>query len=49
MPHSTLIKHLQINGKDYRYYAIRELPAAGLGAIDRLPFSIRILVENLLR
>jgi aconitate hydratase len=49
MPHSTLIKHLQINGKDYRYFAIRELAAAGLGSIDRLPFSIRILVENLLR
>jgi aconitate hydratase len=49
MPHSTLIKHLLINGKDYRYYAIRDLAAAGLGSVDRLPFSIRILVENLLR
>ena len=49
MPHSTLIKHLLINGKNYRYYAIRDLAAAGLGSVDRLPFSIRILVENLLR
>lgn len=49
MPHNTLIKNLTINSTIYSYYAIRELAAAGLGNIDRLPFSIRILVENLLR
>ena len=33
----------------YSYFDIRELSKQGLGDIDRLPYSIRILVENLLR
>ena len=49
MPYDNLLKDLHINGKHYRYYALRDLADSGLGVLDRLPFSIRILVENLLR
>ena len=31
------------------YYSLQKLADAGFGGIDRLPFSIRILLENLLR
>ncbi len=49
MPYDNILKTLHINGKQYRYYALRELADSGLGGLERLPFSIRILVENLLR
>ncbi|MDP3478875.1 MAG: aconitase family protein, partial [Desulfoprunum sp.] len=49
MPYDNLLKDLRINGKHYRYYALRDLADSGLSSLDRLPFSIRILVENLLR
>ena len=39
---------LNVNGKDYVYYS---LPAAAkqLGDVTRLPFSLKVLLENLLR
>ena len=43
------VKELSINGKAYKYYDIQSLSEKGIADIDRLPFSIRILVENLLR
>lgn len=43
------IKELTVNGKTYKYYDIQKLSTEGIGNIDRLPFSIKILVENLLR
>ena len=49
MDRKEFLSHLQCNGTTYHYYDIRLLEKKGLGAIDRLPFSIRILVENLLR
>ncbi|MEE4242293.1 MAG: aconitase family protein, partial [Desulfopila sp.] len=42
-------KSLDINGTTYDYYDITLLQKNGVANIDRLPFSIRILVENLLR
>jgi aconitate hydratase len=36
-------------GRTYGFYDIRRLAAAAAAPADRLPFSIRILVENLLR
>ena len=42
-------KTLTVDGRDYTYYDIRELEARNIAPIGRLPFSIRILVENLLR
>ena len=39
---------LNVNGKEYDYYSL-PLAAKKLGNIDRLPFSLKILLENLLR
>jgi len=42
-------KHLQVEGKTYTYFNITEFSDKGMGDISRLPYSIRILVENLVR
>ncbi len=42
-------KKLSANGKEYGFYDITLLQKNNIANIDRLPFSIRILVENLLR
>jgi aconitate hydratase len=49
MKRNDYINTLQCRGKQYRYFDIQALEKEGIGAIGRLPFSIRILVENLLR
>jgi aconitate hydratase len=49
MTNQDFIKQLPGDTTACRYFAIQELTKSGLGSIDRLPFSIRILVENLLR
>jgi aconitate hydratase len=40
---------LQSAGKPYTIYSVKALASLGYGAIDRLPYSLRILLENLLR
>ena len=40
---------LSVNGKDYSYYSLPKAAEAGLGDISRLPFSLKVLLENLLR
>src|SRR5699024_8247187 len=35
--------------KNVPYYHLRALEEAGFGTIDRLPFSIRVLLESVLR
>ncbi len=42
-------KQLQVEGKTYTYFDITECSNKGMGDINRLPYSIRILVENLIR
>ncbi|WP_042144642.1 aconitate hydratase AcnA [Paucisalibacillus sp. EB02] len=42
-------KKFDLNGKTYNYYELKALEEAGLGKIDRLPFSIRVLLESLVR
>lgn len=49
MTNQDFIKQLQVGTSTYSYFDIGELAKQGMGAIDRLPYSIRILVENLLR
>jgi aconitate hydratase len=49
MDRKEFSNHLQCDGSTYHYFDIRLLEKKGIGTIDRLPFSIRILVENLLR
>jgi len=39
---------LQVGPKRYAYYSL-EKAAAQLGDISRLPFSMKVLLENLLR
>jgi len=41
-------KTLEVNGKSYEYYSLVELKNQGYD-IDKLPFSIRILLENAIR
>ncbi|MBU1566947.1 MAG: aconitate hydratase AcnA [Proteobacteria bacterium] len=49
MKNQDFIKQLPGNTSTCNYFSITELARAGMGSIDRLPYSIRILVENLLR
>lgn len=42
-------RELKINGKTYHYFSLPALAEAGLKTIDRLPFSLKILLENQLR
>jgi len=39
---------LNVNGKQYRYYSLEKL-AKSYGEVARLPFSLKVLLENLLR
>ncbi len=40
---------LHVEGKTFKYHALPALAKAGVGDIEKLPYSIRILLENLLR
>ena len=40
---------LRLDGGQVDYFALRALAAAGLGDPDRLPFSIKVLLESALR
>ena len=40
---------LDVGGRSYDYYSLAALAEAGLGDIARLPFSLKVLLENLLR
>ena len=43
-------KHtLSVQGKDHVYYDLNKAGEAGAGAVSRLPVSLKILLENLLR
>ena len=38
-----------MNGKDYVYYSLPKAEANGLAGISKLPYSMKVLLENLLR
>ncbi|MBT5456817.1 MAG: aconitate hydratase, partial [Rhodospirillaceae bacterium] len=40
---------LTVNGASYDYFSLKAAEAAGLGDTSRLPFSLKVLLENLLR
>jgi aconitate hydratase len=42
-------KTLQVGDKTYTYFSLPDAQAAGVGDVDRLPMSLKILLENLLR
>jgi len=43
------LKSITINGKDYKYYSLSEAERSGLDGISKLPKSLKVLLENLLR
>ncbi|MDH4205903.1 MAG: aconitate hydratase AcnA [Desulfobacteraceae bacterium] len=49
MDKNEFIKKIEVNGRDYSIADITLLEKKGIADIKRLPFSIKILVENLLR
>jgi len=49
MHKNEFIKKMDVNGREYRIADITMLEKKGIADIKRLPFSIRVLVENLLR
>lgn len=42
-------KTLTVNGKDYTYFSLPDAEANGLDGISSLPFSLKVVLENLLR
>ncbi|MEM9054568.1 MAG: aconitate hydratase AcnA [Pseudomonadota bacterium] len=42
-------KTLTVKGKDYTYYSLNAAAENGLGDISRLPASLKVLLENMLR
>ena len=40
---------LDVDGKRYDYFSLSAAAEAGIGNISRLPFSLKVLLENLLR
>ncbi|MDB6000795.1 MAG: Aconitate hydratase [Rhizobacter sp.] len=45
----TFVRTLDAGGKTYRYFSLAAAEASGLGPIARLPYSLKVLAENLLR
>ena len=43
------LKEISVNGKNYSYYSLKEAEENGLEGINKLPKSIKVLLENLLR
>ncbi|WP_449622967.1 aconitate hydratase AcnA [Robertmurraya sp. Marseille-Q9965] len=42
-------KSFELNGKRYNYYNLAALEEAGIGNVSKLPYSIKVLLESLLR
>lgn len=42
-------KQLQVDGKTYHYYSLKEAENTHFKGISRLPYSLKVLFENLLR
>ena len=43
------LKKITVNDKEYNYYSLNEAEKNGLDGIDKLPKSLKVLLENLLR
>ena len=42
-------KTLKVGSRTYRYFSLKAAEKNGLPGISRLPYSLKVLVENLLR
>ena len=40
---------LQVGARSYEYFSLTEAEKNGLDGVSRLPFSLKVLLENLLR
>ena len=49
MEKTDFIKHIKVQGNEYQIFDINRLEEKGIAAVRKLPYSIKILVENLLR
>ena len=49
--HDTLKtrRRLKVGSRQYEYFSIKAAEKAGLGDVSRLPYSLKVLLENLLR
>ena len=43
------LKSININNREYKYYSLSEAEKNGLEGISKLPKSLKVLLENLLR
>ena len=43
------LKSININNSEYKYYSLSEAEKNGLDGISKLPKSLKVLLENLLR
>ena len=43
------LSDLEVNGKNYKYYSLTKAETNGLEGISKLPKSLKVLLENLLR
>ncbi len=44
-----ILSELDVDGRCYKYYSLPKLAARDLAAIEKLPYSLKILLENILR
>ena len=42
-------KSFELDGKTYNYYHLDALEEAGVGKVSKLPYSIKVLLESVLR
>ncbi|HDP0036547.1 TPA: aconitate hydratase AcnA [Legionella pneumophila] len=47
--HQKIQQSLVVNGMEYHYYSLPEAEHAGLKGLSQLPYTLKILLENLLR
>ena len=43
------LSDISVTGKDYKYYSLKKAEENGLEGISKLPKSLKVLLENLLR
>ena len=49
MEKNDFISHVNVQGQEYQIFDINKLEEKGIAPVRKLPYSIKILVENLLR
>ncbi|AXH99162.1 aconitate hydratase AcnA [Sporosarcina sp. PTS2304] len=42
-------KSFEVNGKTYNYYRLKALEEAGIAKVSKLPYSVKVLLESVLR